>query len=655
MKNRLMLMALTLGAWSCTDPTATEPPGEAPDLLGLESSEAALSDAQRAWCDRQRATGQQTPWWCGGLEGPLDPPFAEACNDNKWVGYQIEAVGCPDAPSDDGIWLVEAPHARSRWAQLRRFCRYRWQPDDPAQPTPDVAALPDIEGLRMERDCDVVAGHAVPEAATDLMFETWQSQIELPDWSQAAPFETPEIRVAIVDGGFGGVQGPKAPGRLSLAHPTAVGSAVRAIACPDRGQGAFCTAGTPSYNAMPYIERDGMGELGGKLGTQSHYAQAVTDAVDDWLEEPVDTRPRGLVINLSLGWDGDYDVFNTQRMPGVEAYWATRYAACNGALLIAAAGNRATDDDAGPLFPAAYEAIPRDCGEPAGPNVYQPLVHAVGGVDGRDNPLAITRDGSLPRLVAPASFVATPQDTTAFFAGSPPVMSGSSMAAASTSGAAAFLWGLYPDVHPDLIMEALYLTAEPLGVSAEFGINGEPLQEQRRISVARAFALACPMGSSAGFCPPAASRPALPPARAAGVDASVDFAALVALMYPAPVASGVDDAAPPQVEGESAYFDVWSVPQPATPNCPVCGITNHKLYGELSKGIADAIVGHPVLYYKDGFSVVAVDLDPLPTDQAFVVNLAEKLEGIDVYSAWLEIPAKLDGETVITSSELTLD
>lgn len=651
MRNPLITL-LAIGVWGCAADEAAPPPVDGPHL---ETSEAALTDAQRAWCDRRRANRQQTPWWCGGLEGPLDPPFDAACTDREWVGYQIEPVGCPEAPSDaDGFWIVETPHARSRAAGLRRFCRYRWQAVEPGPP-PDVGALPDLEGLRMERDCDVVAGHAVPEAATDLMFETWQSQVELPDWEQAAPFATPEVRVAIVDGGFGGVRGPREAGLLSIAHPTAVGSTVRAIACPNLGNGPFCSSGTPNYNAMPYILRGKQGELGGVLGTHSHYAQAVTDAVDDWLAEPVDTRPRGLVINLSLGWDAEYDVFSAQRLPGIEAYWATRYAACQGALLIAAAGNRATDEDDGPLFPAAYEALPRDCGEPLGENIYQPLVHAVGGVDGRDLPLAISREGSLPRLVAPASFVAVPRDTSPYFIATPPVMSGSSMGAAAVSGAAAFLWSLRPGAHPDQVMQALYQTAEPLGVQAEFGVNGAPLQEQRRLSIARAFEFACPDGVSIGACPPAASRPALPAARAAGVDARVDFAALVALSYPNPVASDTDDDPPAQAEGLSAYFDAWSVPQPATPNCPVCGINGVKLYGELSNSIKDAITGYPVVYYKDGFGVVDFALAPLPTDQPFVVDLAEKLEGVNVLSAWLEIPAKLDGETVMTTSELAVD
>lgn len=644
---------LLLGALGCST-GAPDPQGpvEGP---ALDSTQAALSDAQRAWCDRLRAGGEQTPWWCGGLEGPLEPPFAAACTDSEWVGYQIEAVGCPEAPSADGIWEVTVPHARSRAAQLRRFCRYRWLPNQPANLPPDVAALPDVPGLRMERDCDVVAGHAIPQAAADLMFETWQTQVELPDWNRVEPFDVAPIRVAVIDGGFGGVQGPLAPGLLSLAHPTAVGSTVRAIACPQRGQGAFCGAGTPNYNAMPYLARDDQGELGGVLGTQSHYAQAVTDAVDDWLAEPAQTRPRGLILNLSLGWDGEYDAFSALRMPGVEAYWATRYAACQGALLIAAAGNAATDTDSGPLFPAAYEALPRDCGAPAGEGVYQPLVHAVGGVDGRDLPLAITRPGSLPRLVAPASFVAVPRDTQPYFIEVPPVMSGSSMAAAATSGAAAFLWSLYPNAHPDLIMQALYHTAVPLGEQAEFGVDGQPLQEQRRISVARAFEFACPAGVIAGRCPPAASRPALPPARPAYGDARIDFAQLVALAYPNPLASDTDDDPPAQAEGLSAYFDAWSVPQPATPNCPVCGITGEKLYGQLSNSVKDHITGYPILYYKDGFGVVGVALNPLPTNDPFVVDLSEKLTGVNVLSAWLEIPAKIDGEAVITTSELAID
>jgi hypothetical protein len=483
------------------------------------------------------------------------------------------------------------------------------------------------------------------------MFKAWQSQLELPDWSAAEPFETAPIRVAIIDGGFGGVQGPRAPAAPSVPHPVAVGSAVRAVACPERGR-VLCSAGTPNYSAMPYFARGRLGELGGFFGTQSRYAQAVTDAVDDWLAEPPDTRPRGLILNLSLGWDSAYDASVVQRLPGLEALWATEYAACHGALLIAAAGNLATGTDQGPVFPAAYAKRARECG--ADPDVPQPLVHAVGGVDGRDRPLAISRPGSLPRLLAPAALVVVPQDTIAGLDDPTAVMSGSSMAAAAVSGAAALIWGMRPDTAPDQIMETLYQAGEPLGAPAQVGFG--PLAEQRRLSIARAFALACPAGFEGGRCPPEASRPRLPGPRPYGEDARVDFQAVARTRFPHPIAVDPHDAVVEQPLAPSLYFNPWSVPQPATPNCPVCGVTDARIIGMLSRAVREQVIGLPVLIYEDERGEQnTITLDPLPANAPFVVDLGPKLDGVTPRRARLEVRTDLGGKTVLTSSEIAVD
>ena len=115
-------------------------------------------------CTRLERRGP-APWFCGRREQPLDPPFADACPDALWVGYRLDSGACPAAPSALGTWTVSEPFARSQDARLQRLCSYTWVPASAARPEPDVAALPDVRTVRMERDCQVVSGHAAPPQA----------------------------------------------------------------------------------------------------------------------------------------------------------------------------------------------------------------------------------------------------------------------------------------------------------------------------------------------------------------------------------------------------------------------------------------------------------------------------------------------------------
>ncbi|MCA9544074.1 MAG: S8 family serine peptidase, partial [Myxococcales bacterium] len=319
------------------------------------------------------------------------------------------------------------------------------------------------------------------------------------------------------------------------------------------------------------------------------------------------------------------------------------------------AGNRALDSDLGPLFPAAYEQRPRACGTESPAWAYQPLVHAVGAVDASDRPLGLSREGGTPRLVAPGALVLTPEDTAAGVPRPTAVLSGTSMSAAAVSGAAALLWSLRPGATGDMVMEALYQTGEALGRDAEFALPGE-IQPQRRLAVARAFDLACPQNVAVGACPQGDARPALPAPRGAGLDAGVPFGDLVALLYEDVVLGAVAPGPPPPLEGGSAYLEPYVVPQPGTPNCIVCGIYENQLYGSLDPNLAGSYVGSPVLEFKnDQSQYVQIALNPLPEKDAFKVDLTSELKNDTLVSAWLIIPAQLNGQTVYTRSELDID
>ncbi len=632
MKKIPFLLLLTLG---CA-------PEVAPDAF--ETAEFELTREQRQ-CRRQARRGLRMAWECGGKERRLRGALKEACPDHRWLAYRVDPlVQCEDVVARRGTWQVSRPFVRAREPNLQRVCGYTWVPNNANRPRPQLGALPNTPGLRLERDCEVVAPHALPEAVTDELRASFEAQVEAPLWSENTP--AAPVRVAVIDGGFGGVAfGDQVPAD-GVHHAMAVSSVVRSLGCPNQGEDGFCVAGAPTYPAMPLIARGRSGELGGWFGAQGDYAAAVVAAVDDWRTGEFRVRPK-LILNLSLGWVGDYDVTTTGRLSGQIALWATQYAACQGALLIAAAGNRGHDAGTGPLFPAGWEQLPAVCGEG---DDYRPMVHAVGGVDGRDEPLAISRPGAQPRLTAPAAMVTVRRDTAAYQGQDVPteVLSGTSMAAAAASGVASMVWSLRPELSAAEVMELLWGSGEPLEEGADFGYLGE-LRERHRLSAWRAFDAACPEGTEIGNCP--AQRPSAPALRGAYEDGAPDLGQFQDLLYPDPETVQLDPGAPEPNDPQSNYEGPWAVPQPGTPNCPLCGIFGNTLYGKLDSGLAGKALGTATLYVYTHWTQTKIKLGSLPFNSNFATSLSNQMPQ-NPTSAWLVIPVTAKGKTTYTSSEL---
>ena len=507
-----------------------------------------------------------------------------------------------------------------------------------------MRALPDSPGLRLERDCEVVGAHALPDPVDEGLFAAWTDQVELPDWSGSAVIPVTRVRVAVIDGGYGDADDGVPP--ETVPHPEAVSSVIRAVACPALGSSAICAAFVPNYTALRYVRRGVTGELGGFFGTQAELAVAMAEAVDDWRLTPAAQRPLRLILNLSLGWDEQYNLSEARRLPALAAAWATHDAACEGVLIIAAAGNRATDADSGPLSPAAWEQRALECPGDRGRSK-RPTLYAVGALDGRDAPLALARPQGTPRIVAPGASVVVPLDTQAANGEATVTLSGTSMSAAAVSGTAALIWSLRPGLDAHDVMRIIYQSGEPLGRAAEFGWSPA---EQRRLSVARAFAEACPLGVAVGHCPTAANRPILPAPRAAGVDATPDLG-LFSLLFDNAIPQAIDPNAQP-ADALSNYLSPYVVPQPGSPSCPVCGFWGSKLYGQLDPDLIGADLGTAYVWVKTANGVSAIKLGVLPDTEPFLFELGAELLGQTPYSAWLEVPITEFGKTTITSSDL---
>lgn len=448
-----------------------------------------------AWCPEARADpleyvpgrcatpGATNSLYCGLREPTRALP--DACPADRWIGFFLTPGAPPSCPAaaagPGGSWLVERlfptrsgivpPH------DLQAFCLYRWQPIGATPPR--VSSLPNRSDLRLQRDCRVVSPllKPVPQVA-DIAEWVYDAQANLPVF--AGPVvPPPPVRVAIIDNvADETVSG--LPAGPSSSHGYAMGALARHNSCfrDDTGQEFGCAAHVVSYQALPLSPFGGEGGY----GTQATVAQAIVRAVQDFKAQNAQSR---LIINLSLGWDGGYGGLEgpSIRTGAFSAWMAAQWAACEGALIFAAAGNRSADNSPlGPMFPAAWEMDRRLCEGNAG--FYGPPVHAVGAVDAADAPLLISRVNAQPRLVAPGAYVSvssgqgTTQTPTS-------LLTGTSVAAAGATGVAAMLWSLNPGLLATGVADQLQMAGQSIA-GADFDRPDAP-QNTRRMDACKAI------------------------------------------------------------------------------------------------------------------------------------------------------------------------
>lgn len=447
----------------------------------------------------------------GGASGAQDA----GCAYTRYIVYNPGWIGgtmpCLDRPGDGGTWngsiLFSPAEARGAVSQspedwgalpprLQAYCAYSWSGTAP----PDVTVLSGKTGGTLASDPGIVSPidtftavgcDSIPnQGATADCSSLWKTVQVAADLS-GVPAGKNGVDLVVVDttptGG--------APDREATSpHGNAVGALAEQIACPTEN----CPLTVRYQLGMPLKQCGPDYDAGGEYGTLGEIAVAVWAAID----APGTGRP---VMNLSLGWAPIEDAgvigdAGTGMTPGESAVLdALRYANCRGAIVLAAAGNRASASSlqTGPLYPAAWEAVPApadcllysDAGPSAPPGTsYAPLLYAVGGVDFEDRMLANARSGARPRLVAYGAGVTVPLDggTSAYS----PIMTGSSMATATASGVVAAAWSAMPGATPAEVMALVYDAGVPLDASAEFPASSAP-QPVHRVSFCRAIAQAC--------------------------------------------------------------------------------------------------------------------------------------------------------------------
>lgn len=509
-------------------------------LLGVVGLIGLVSDGRAA------SSADEVSVHCDAVSGLCFRVDARdvSCGARTWVS-PAPAAACPAGePGVRGRWSFQGRGPAG--AATSDLCRYAWESESGDVPEAlALAALRDRAGPELAPDCEVVAtsGGALDVSWPELQrafFEQTDRVAPLP--AGAAP-STP-VRVEIVDSAVTRRAPDGEPSHGRLEHGRAMGLIVRRLGCPSPGAG--CRADVASTLALPRIQtprgvvRDPA--RGGTFGSFTDLAAAIDDAVTDWQRSAASHR---LIINLSLGWEpdhgGDYSTPSQLSAP-VRAVWsAIARARCLGAAVVSAAGNRIEGPDAptGPLYPAAWATKPAPspsicralgAGTAAPLPARAPLVFAVGGVEPNDADLGMGRADARTELVAPAAHAVVEDGRTQ------PTTSphtGTSVAAAVTSAAAAVVWSYRPGLTADEVMDVVYSGGVDLGRSADVCVGGGVCgRTAHRVSMCGALREAC--GAGLGSCP--ATLPACVPSSAGRV-AHPRAVSLASLSLPAPVSA----------------------------------------------------------------------------------------------------------------------
>ncbi|EDM77573.1 hypothetical protein PPSIR1_02773 [Plesiocystis pacifica SIR-1] len=557
-----------------------------------EAMDAAEDDALPLGGRSQHETmGAHPPVECPGTRrviGVLIDPDEGSCDGfdipNEWVGSEMFSTGSPhvaglSGPVPDG---------------LRRFCMFEWQPSYAPVDDGMYASLFDaIDNYSMmplefvAPDClgEYVQGDLSDEGNVRALRDAFLANV---DALSAAEAES--LPVA----GYPGVgvidslsqEAAELPWLTPVSdHGDQMGELIRDVLCPHEGK--ECTQSVEYSLALDRSERTGLIDWyeGGSLGSQGSLALAIYYYVkaqrEAWEADPDAVMPR-MVLNLSVGWSPDpalYDtVLDPDRGPKQALEEVLRYASCQGALVFTAAGNNPDEacpgNHVGGLAPATYEGVPApepsyckamdfwpadEDNYPVFPKTptYRPLVYAVGGVDGHDEALINARLKGTPRQVATGSSGVAMDDAGVLTT----PLSGSSVATAAVTAAAAQLISVRPDLTPAEVAEAVWERGWAIGETSDFQLGAANLPV-RRLSVCGAIAPEVPWLTCSAEAPD--------PKGNLG-----DYSSEVQAVLNDPttnMATSVQPVVDPNPVCEVISWNELVRPQPETPICPHCNI-----------------------------------------------------------------------------------
>lgn len=545
----------------------------------------------------------------GGSCVPSGPNSGPGCTGRRWIGYF--ANGNCTLPAGVGSeWSVSPLFGKDTASKvLNGYCLFEVE-------TPTEDDSKEFRSAGLAEDCVSVGTMADPPEVTAVRKELRTSFVRFAT-GVADPSDLPALpseqttTVAVVD--------TKVPSHSNPTHHhgAIVSGVINDVGC---GDGGPCLVDVEPELGLPHTDNDNTDyDNGGSFGTPGQLAKAIVLAVEKWKianyesNEPP-SHPR-LVINLSVGWQPGNDCsLNVEDLScsARAVYDALRYAACEGVLVVAAAGNSpggasrfeptwsATGKPRfaehqnpsakieGATCPGAWTVIPtpskQECEailSPGDPVHKQtsfpasdptprslPLLVAVAGVDYSDAPLANARKGARSSHAALGILATTPLDAPGGEL-SPPI-SGSSIGAATWSAIAASAWSFKPTLTRGQIIQEVYESGIPTGLDAELSVANGPVVTRRANLCAAIHAVCsnCPLS-----CEP--SEPfgaAVPPIDALTDNLSTIFAGGVSMN------ATISEVSAPSSLLQATEALPWVRPQPERPPCGVCASYANQVY-----------------------------------------------------------------------------
>jgi Subtilase family len=356
---------------------------------------------------------------------------------------------------------------------LDRFCIYTAPGSTPKFPEPKSVGLEKADPDRMA---------LTPTASADLGAigdQTWPKLadrfLEQAGSIGLATAKSPSIRLVFVDTQRTGEGPPEPPVSTTTEpypswHGHAMANLGNEIVCGPGSEAQNCAVHVATRLALHYDQYDPNmsfspdpgSEQGGSVGLVGDLGSAILEELALWQDSYHDSK---LILNLSVGWDGEHNDLNATSVANLETSAQAVYKALDAAadldvLVIASAGNRTGGEDStSALLPAAWELHPPSWL----PFLVRKTVYAVGGVDWQGLPLPNSRPGGKPYRVAYGDHAVAMTSE-----GSTKVYTGTSVSATVVSSIAAVAWYLQPSLHSAQIMALMDKAGEALPTQADF-------------------------------------------------------------------------------------------------------------------------------------------------------------------------------------------
>jgi Subtilase family len=557
------------------------------------------------------------------------------CSSRRWVGILPAAGACPPPPPS-ASWTVQKPFLSATCdlsPLLDLYCSYTWS----GTVGPTYSDVLNLQAMWMGQfpnsalngDCAEMAPTA---SAFDQETRLDRRQIfndragALPSSAPAPLFPSlaPLVVVADTAPPSYGDQPCTAFPRLRSEHGPLMANVIRDLTCPGADHCGSCLGQVKTDLALAYYTNEDRDDVnGGNFGTAIDLGQSIVSSLCQ-----AQASGSHLIINLSLGslpglqWSAAPGTLPLAGSAERGVFDTLRVASCDGAIVIAAAGNNpgAVPDQPtpptlqpphldGPAYPAKWQdwppVDPATCQQITGHApvaASRPLVYAVSGLDDRDRPLMNSASGARPPLAA-LGLLATSGDPRSL----PAPESGSSVAAAVTSAAAAAVWAYRPDLTADKVMQIVYdagTLLDPSLGTPDFNYPTSFKSEQRRVSICEAVRRACDPAFSLMYGQPPSGCPM--PTCAAQKPSSMScswqdaFDKQVPPEQPAILFTSLPDPALPAPQSptekyQSAKAAPWTQPSPPDSKCPTCGFVpkSGSIYMTIASSVSSQNVALP--------------------------------------------------------------